>query len=113
VNLISGNQALPIGDARPTISAFSSDLREDFTMVRKISLALVLMTMAGMASAKDMDSNKCFQILWFDFCTPSEKHDHDRVQAPEIDPASAMAGLTMLAGGLAVLRGRRRVNLKE
>jgi hypothetical protein len=27
--------------------------------------------------------------------------------APEIDPASAMAGLTLLAGGLAVLRGRR------
>jgi LPXTG-motif cell wall-anchored protein len=27
--------------------------------------------------------------------------------APEIDPASAMAGLTMLLGGLAVLRGRR------
>lgn len=26
---------------------------------------------------------------------------------PEIDPASAMAGLTLLAGGLAVLRGRR------
>jgi hypothetical protein len=28
-------------------------------------------------------------------------------QAPEIDPAGAMAGLTLLAGGLAVLRGRR------
>jgi LPXTG-motif cell wall-anchored protein len=28
--------------------------------------------------------------------------------APEIDPAGAMAGLTLLAGGLAVLRGRRR-----
>jgi hypothetical protein len=27
--------------------------------------------------------------------------------APEIDPASAMAGMTMLLGGLAVLRGRR------
>jgi len=29
------------------------------------------------------------------------------VAAPEIDPASAMAGLTLLAGGLAVLRRRR------
>jgi LPXTG-motif cell wall-anchored protein len=28
--------------------------------------------------------------------------------APEIDPAGAMAGLTLLAGGLAVLRGRRK-----
>ena len=29
-------------------------------------------------------------------------------RAPEIDPAGAMAGLTLLAGGLAVVRGRRR-----
>ena len=28
-------------------------------------------------------------------------------RAPEIDPAGAIAGLTLLAGGLAVLRGRR------
>ena len=28
--------------------------------------------------------------------------------APEIDPSSAMAGFTLLAGGLVVLRGRRR-----
>jgi hypothetical protein len=28
-------------------------------------------------------------------------------RAPEIDPAGAMAGLTLLAGGLAVLRSRR------
>lgn len=34
--------------------------------------------------------------------------DHERVhRAPEIDPAGAIAGLTLLAGGLAVLRGRR------
>jgi hypothetical protein len=31
----------------------------------------------------------------------------DTMSAPEIDPAGAMAGLTLLAGGLAVLRGRR------
>jgi hypothetical protein len=31
-----------------------------------------------------------------------------RVQkAPEIDPSQVIAGLTLLAGGLAVLRGRR------
>jgi hypothetical protein len=29
------------------------------------------------------------------------------VGAPEIDPASAMSGLTLLLGGLAVVRGRR------
>jgi hypothetical protein len=27
--------------------------------------------------------------------------------APEIDPASALSALTLLAGGIAVLRGRR------
>jgi hypothetical protein len=27
--------------------------------------------------------------------------------APEIDPASALSGLTLLLGGLAVVRGRR------
>jgi LPXTG-motif cell wall-anchored protein len=57
-------------------------------VVRKISLALVLATMAGVASAAV-------------------------ARAPEIDPASAMAGLTMLAGGLAVLRGRRRKDSQE
>jgi hypothetical protein len=31
-----------------------------------------------------------------------------RVTAPELDPASAMAALTLLGGGLAVLRGRRK-----
>ena len=75
-------------------------------MVRKISLALVLMAMAGVASASTSD--QCFHILWFTFCPPSEQPSP--VKAPEIDPASAMAGLTMLAGGLAVLRGRRKIN---
>jgi len=32
------------------------------------------------------------------------------VGAPEIDPASALSGLTLLAGALAVLRGRRSKN---
>ena len=31
----------------------------------------------------------------------------DPVGAPEIDPASAVSGVTLLLGGLAVLRGRR------
>jgi hypothetical protein len=79
---------------------------------QKISLALVLMAMAGVASASASGtSDQCFHILWFTFCPPT---DHPSpVKAPEIDPASAMAGLTMLAGGLAVLRGRRRINPKD
>jgi hypothetical protein len=31
------------------------------------------------------------------------------VPAPEIDPASAASGLTLLFGGLAVMRGRRKL----
>jgi hypothetical protein len=34
-------------------------------------------------------------------------------RAPEIDPASAFAGLTMLAGTLAVIRGRRSKSKSE
>ena len=82
-------------------------------MIGKVSLALVLMTMmAGVASASDNDNDhdnggRCLQILWFPtVCGPSSRSP---VKAPEIDPASAMAGLTMLAGGMAVLRGRRRI----
>ena len=80
-------------------------------MLRKISLALVLMTMAGVASASGGDSGKCYNIWFITICPPPS--NPGAVKAPEIDPASALAGLTMLAGGLAVLRGRRRVTSKE
>ena len=81
-------------------------------MFREISLALVLMAMAGVASASEA-SDQCFHILWFTLCPPADPDRPPAVKAPEIDPASAMAGLTMLAGGLAVLRGRRRINPKD
>jgi hypothetical protein len=35
------------------------------------------------------------------------------VGVPEIDPGSAVAGLTMLAGTLAVIRGRRAGNRSD
>jgi len=41
------------------------------------------------------------------FAVHPQVRTSDTMSAPEIDPASAMAGLTLLAGGLAVLRGRR------
>jgi hypothetical protein len=92
-------------------------LSEDYTVFRKISLALALMAMAGVASASaSRTSDQCFHILWFTFCPPTDHPSTDHpspAKAPEIDPASAMAGLTMLAGGLAVLRGRRRINPKD
>jgi hypothetical protein len=79
-------------------------------VVRKISLALVLMAMAGVASASSGEYGGCFKFWGFTFCP---KPSNPAVQAPEIDPASAMAGLTMLAGGLAVLRGRRKVSKEK
>ena len=115
-----GNPALPIGDGPDSIFLPSPDLARGNTVVRKISLALVLMAVAVAASAserregtegRDGRSDKCVHILGSTYCPPS---DHPSpVKAPEIDPASALAGFTMLAGGLAVLGGRRRVNSKE
>lgn len=47
----------------------------------------------------------CFQMLGESNTTPGVwTVEH---QAPEIDPASAASGLTLLFGGLTVLRGRR------
>jgi hypothetical protein len=85
-------------------------------VVRKIGLALVFMAMAGVASAsgsgQGFGNNTCFHFLWFTFgCDTAERPTP--VKAPEIDPASTIAGFTMLAGGLAVLRGRRRINSKD
>jgi hypothetical protein len=97
---------LPLGAGADMIFSHHQFQPEVFTMFRKISLALVLASMAGVASASNTGSgDKCFQIAWFTFCSPGTPA---AVKAPEIDPASAMVGLTMLAGGLAVLRGRRR-----
>jgi hypothetical protein len=64
------------------------------------------MSIAGAASAAN---NQCVQILWWDFCpaTPQIQQLPPTVSAPEIDPSSAMAGLTLMLGGLAVMRGRR------
>jgi hypothetical protein len=44
-----------------------------------------------------------FELLHL--CTPGG-HGGGPTPAPEIDPASAMSALALLAGGLAVLRGR-------
>jgi hypothetical protein len=85
-------------------------------VIQKISLALVLMAMAGVASAasQNQGGQQCLQILWLPpICFGPTQGSPPSVKAPEIDPASAMAGLTMLAGGLAVLRGRRRIKSKE
>jgi len=70
---------------------------------RKLLAALALCLVAGSAYAKP---DKCYDphsILGRLF----KDKDCKTVTAPEIDPASALSGLTLLLGGLAVVRGRR------
>jgi len=43
---------------------------------------------------------------------PSFPFPHHSLEAPEIDPSSAVAGLTLLAGGIAVMFGRRSKRLQ-
>jgi hypothetical protein len=61
------------------------------------SLAAAGFAQAGIAKA-DSDHDK----------GDRDRHRHHTVAAPEIDPAAAGSALTLLAGGLAVLRGRRK-----
>ncbi len=75
-------------------------------MVKKIGLAIALVAMAGVASA-DTGGNTCVNMAFLKILCDAGPN-RGVVNAPEIDPASAMAGLTLLAGGLAVLRGRRK-----
>jgi len=67
-------------------------------------LFAILVLSVGCVSSVFADSgSSCLQILWFTWCPPGH---HGPTPAPEIDPASAMSALALLAGGLAVLRGR-------
>jgi hypothetical protein len=79
-------------------------------MVRKLALAIVLTTAAGIASATPPGVTCTTHYLWgifpYEVCT-STPPPRGPVAAPEIDAASAVAGLTLMIGGLAVLRGRR------
>jgi hypothetical protein len=47
-------------------------------------------------------------VLLLSISATAVAHAAVRVVAPEFDPASAMAALTLLSGGLAVVRGRRK-----
>jgi hypothetical protein len=79
-------------------------------MVRKLALAIVLTTAAGIASATPpgvtCTTHYFLGIFPYEVCTVTAP-SKPVVAAPEIDAASAVAGLTLMIGGLAVLRGRR------
>jgi hypothetical protein len=102
--LVSGD----ITDRLPIIG--SPFIIEVYVVAKTIGLAILLVSFASVASARP------FSHL---FCQPDSRQDQhtnscgvigEPTTTPEIDPASAMAGLTLLMGGLAVLRGRRAGN---
>lgn len=78
-------------------------------MARKLALAILLTTATGMASA-NVSGVTCtthwfLGIIPYEVCTSNPPPNP--VKAPEIDAASAVAGLTLTISALAVLRGRR------
>ncbi|MGA2709525.1 MAG: hypothetical protein ACLP0B_28195 [Steroidobacteraceae bacterium] len=71
---------------------------------KTVYLAIALLGASGVAVAGDRGAP--------DYRTGFYRQDEARlaatsVQAPEIDPASWVAALTLLGGGLIVMRGRR------
>jgi LPXTG-motif cell wall-anchored protein len=71
-------------------------------MRRNVGFGILVMTVAAATSAHA----DCLVLGLV--CSPPPSDPPTQVTAPEIDPGSAVAGLTLLAGGLAVFRGRRR-----
>ena len=64
----------------------------------KATKALVAVAMMAVAAAANAGNN------YYD----NEHEWTPQTRAPEIDPASAISGMTLLLGGLAVVRGRRK-----
>ena len=91
-------------------------------MIKALGLAILLVAVANVASAEHQ-SDGSINTLVTDVCTDFPRIDAKidstalckgkMVTAPEIDAASAMAGMTILLAGLAVVRGRRAKRSKE
>lgn len=82
-------------------------------MTRKIALGILLASIATAASASQ-GQGTC-TIEWLFGFIPIEhcvKSPPSPVRAPEVDASSAVAGLTLMLGGLAILRGRRKKNIE-
>ena len=87
-------------------------------MVKKFGLLVLLMGLSGAASAGQ--SCKIEYFLWFpiEVCSPTVGGGgnggngglSNPKPAPELDPGAVMSGLTLLLGGLTVLRAGRRKN---
>jgi hypothetical protein len=72
----------------------------------KLVAVVALSLCAGTAAYADNNWQAHARVGWSNSRARTAQAS-DTMSAPEIDPAGAMAGLTLLAGGLAVLRGRR------
>jgi hypothetical protein len=93
-------------------------------MIKALGLAILLAAAANVASAgQGNQGNGQINTIISDICSDYPKLDSKLdstsfckghvVTAPEIDAASAMAGMTILLAGLAVVRGRRAKKSKE
>jgi hypothetical protein len=91
-------------------------------MIKALGLAILLVAVANVASA-GQGNNGFINTIITDVCKDYPKLDAKIdstalckgkvITAPEIDAASAMAGMTILLAGLAVVRGRRAKRSKE
>jgi hypothetical protein len=72
-------------------------------VIEKIGLAILLVALSGVAAADD----PCKSENAKNPACVAERQGSNALSAPEMDPAAAIAGLTLALGGLAVLRGRR------
>ncbi len=71
------------------------------------TIAVLVISLGGITAANAFPSPNCSGLAeLLHLCTPT--HGGPPANAPEIDPASAMSGLSLLVGGLAVLRGRKK-----
>jgi hypothetical protein len=86
---------------------------EEISVVKPFGI--LLLSLAGLSAAASAGAhNSPGQLFngfkgppgFFNVFDPHYRHDKNWTAAPEIDPASAMSALTLLAGGLLVLRGR-------
>jgi hypothetical protein len=70
-------------------------------------VAILVLSLGASTSALAGSSQFCLPGILSFICVPGSGGGKP-VAAPEIDPASAMSGVSLLIGGLAVLRGRRK-----
>ncbi len=93
-------------------------LCEGYHTMKRICLASALFLVTGLASAHESCKweDVTLHIGKYTIQIPeyecSKRHKFIPVAAPEVDPAGAIAGLTLMAGALAIIRGRRRQVLK-